>query len=132
MLRTEQPQFLEVVRNTLAEYLKPATAQELEAWWMTCKVFTLRDVQRALAAHAMDSDDGKRAPRPIDVKRRLISGATETTDRPVDPNYEERLAKYRADCIRSPAVVNCAHAIALRHGNRPWQERPTYTLPGEE
>jgi hypothetical protein len=121
MLRTEQPQFMDLVRNTLAEYVKPATPTELESWWMTCKVFTLRDVQRALAAHVVDPDDGKRAPRPIDVKRRLMTGAMEAERGPVDPHQAERHARHYLQSIRSPAVVGIAWDIALRHGNRPWQ-----------
>lgn len=120
MLRTDQAPFFALVSAALAEYVKPTTPAELEAWWGTCKVFTMADVERALKAHAMCADEGKRAPRPIDVKRRLVSGAVEheRAERPVD---EHRMAQYRAECIRAPGVVNTAHAIALRHGDKPWQ-----------
>jgi hypothetical protein len=87
---------------------------------MTCRVFTLHDVERALAAHQMDPDDGKRAPRPIDVKRRLVSGVVERPKQ-ADPHFAERIAQHYERSIRSPSVVATAHAIALRHGNKPWQ-----------
>lgn len=131
MLPTEQPKFFALVTTTLAAYVKQPTAPELEAWWGICRVFTMHDIQRALAAHQVDSDEGKRPPRPIDVKRRLISGVVERERPPVDPNFSERLARYHADSIRSPAVVNTAWAIALRHGNRPWQGHK-FTALGED
>lgn len=120
MLPHDQDKLFALVTDTLAAYAKVPTAQELGAWWATCRMFTLHDVERSLAAHQMDNDDGKRAPRPIDVKRRLVSGAVERP-RTEDPHFAERLEAYRLQAIRSPAVVACAHAIALRHGNRPWQ-----------
>lgn len=130
MLRTEQEQFFAVVTEALAGYVKTPTQAELEAWWAVCRVFTLRDVQRALAAHTMDSDEGKRAPRPIDVKRRLASGVMER-ERHEDPHAAERHARHLAQCIRSPVVVSIAWDIALRHGNRPWQSGEAYKLPGQ-
>lgn len=129
MLPTEQPKFYHVVREVLAAYVKAPTAQELEAWWATCRVFTLRDVERAFAAHQMDADDGTRPPRPIDVKRRLVSGTLERENR-ADPHFEERVRAHYEQSIRSPAVVNTAWDIAKRHGNRPWQGT-RFELPGE-
>jgi hypothetical protein len=129
MLPTEQPGFFKLVTSALAAYVKQPTPAELEAWWGTCRVFTLKDVDRALAAHTMDSDDGKRAPRPIDVKRRLVSGVVER-DRPqADPHMEERIARHREQSIRAPSVVNTAWDIAKRHGDRPWQTGLDALLP---
>jgi hypothetical protein len=122
MLRDEQPRLWEVVTLAIGEYAKRPTADELEQWWATCRVFSLDAVERALKAHAMDSDDGKRAPRPVDVKRRLAVPQRDHGGRefaPVDEN-SERMRAYRQACISSPSVVNTAHAIALKLGNRPW------------
>lgn len=129
MLPTDQPKFFALVNVSLAGYVKQPSAQELEAWWSVCRVFTLNDVERALGAHTMDSDDGKRAPRPIDVKRRLVSGVTERSRVPADPHFEARLARHREQSIRSPSVVNTAWDIAKRHGSRPWQGSK-FVVPG--
>jgi hypothetical protein len=121
MLRDEQPRLFEVVVAALAEYTKTPSTQELEQWWMTCRVFSLDAVERALKAHAVDPDDGKRAPRPVDVKRRLVIAAprSDVQREGLDPD-SPRMVAYRAQCIRSPSVRKTAQAIALRHGNRPW------------
>lgn len=74
MIPTEQPRFFDLVNQALAAYVKAPTGGELEAWWATCRHFTFDDVDRVLKAHTEDPDDGKRAPRPIDVKRRLGAG----------------------------------------------------------
>lgn len=74
MMTMEQARFFEVVREALGAYVKAATPLELESWWGTCRQFSLDDVERALKSHCDDGEDGKRAPRPIDVKRRLAVG----------------------------------------------------------
>lgn len=77
MLPTEQPRFFELVADALAEYTKRPDQAELEAWWTTCKGLALADVERALKAHADHHDDGKRAPRPVDIRRRVAAGSAE-------------------------------------------------------
>lgn len=133
MMSMQRDEFTAAVTAALAEYVKAPTAAELDAWWGTCRVFSLEDVVRSLKAHAMDPDDGKRAPRPIDVKRRLVSprrGESEPNVRPLDPE-SERMRAYRQACISSPSVRATAHAIALRHGDRPWfpGAAQRFTLP---
>ncbi len=75
MMPVEQARLFALVTETLAEYVKTPTAAELEAWWSSCRNLELREVERALKSHAADEDDGKRAPRPVDVKRRVSYGA---------------------------------------------------------
>lgn len=127
MLPTEQPKFYRAVTDILAAYVKTPTPAELESWWAVCKVFSLQDVERALAAHQMDPDDGKRPPRPIDVKRRLISGVTDREAQRYEPADIQRLRDHYERSIRSPVVRDIAWDIAKRHGNRPWQG--TYASP---
>jgi len=169
MITAEQPKFVELVTEALAQYTKAPTAAELEAWWITCKRFTIADVERALRDHSVDSEEGKRAPRPIDVKRRLEYGTREASgcaatgaagrcaypgifsdgtgggdrwwcpwhretrggpeaERWIEVSrqvpYAEALAKRSArmheESLRASGRIQTQHAIALRHGNRPW------------
>lgn len=170
MLPTEQGEFFAMVSKALSEYVKAPAPGELEAWWSTCRTYSLSQVDRALKEHAENQDDGKRPPRPVDIKRRINYGAPEgrgcaaadhtgrcqypgvmsdgtggdsafwcpwhfndrvgpdasrwierSREIPWNEAQERRAARMRAESIRSPSVVNTAHAIALRHGNRPWQ-----------
>src|SRR5206468_3302073 len=103
MFPHEQPLFFALVQRTLGEYVKTPTTGELEAWWATCRRFSFADVGRALQGHSEDPDDGKRAPRPVDVRRRLMAG---TMERAAPTNEQERilagrLARYHADMIRA-------------------------------
>ena len=184
MITPEQPKFAEVVSEALAQYAKRPTAADIEDWWVTCKRFSLADVERGLREHSDHEEDGKRAPRPIDVKRRLQYGTRETSgcsatgvsgrcaypgifsestgggeqwwcpwhrsDRggpeaerwiqvSLEVPYEKAMAKRSARMVeeaqRTRVVVNTSHAIALRHGNRPWQPRgapPVVTMPFNE
>lgn len=143
MMTFERPKLVAIVTAALAEYVKVPTATELDAWWGVCRVFNLADLERALRAHAMDPDDGKRAPRPVDMKRRLASPRRDPYEPGAAPSVsaeqEERLEAYRLACIRSPSVRATAHAIALRHGNKPWGPRgegpfqiPRQREPGED
>ena len=137
MMTTQRAEFTAVVSAALAEYVKVPTPAELDAWWGTCRVFSLDDVARTLKAHTMDPDDGKRPPRPVDVKRRLASPRRGPDDlqqpEPVDRN-SPRMAAYREACILSPSVRATAWAIALRHGNRPWfpDHEKRFELPARQ
>lgn len=75
MLPTEQEQFCEVVTEALGLYAKVPGPGDLEVWWRACKGFALADLERAFRAHADHPEDGKRAPRPVDVIRRVGAGA---------------------------------------------------------
>lgn len=170
MMPDEQPLFFALVTRALGEYVKAAAPAELEAWWGTCKRFGLMDLERAFKAHAEDDEDGKRAPRPIDIKRRLAQGTMDrqrcaafdptgqceypgifsegtsggesfwcpwhfrdragpeasrwierSREIPWEVAQAKRCERMTAEAIRAPAVVATAHAIAKRHGDKPWQ-----------
>jgi hypothetical protein len=72
---TEQDAFYELVAEALGLYAKTPTPADLELWWRACRGLSLADVDRALKAHADHPEDGKRAPRPVDVTRRVKAGA---------------------------------------------------------
>lgn len=167
----EQSAFFQVVTEGLALYAREPSEKELLAWWSACKQFAMADVRRALASHSDDADEGKRAPRPIDIVRKIESGsssggsqcaASDFTGRcqypgifsdgtsgegpwfcpwhreerngpdasrwietsrkvPWEVARQKRIDRMNAEGTRTPGVVNTAHAIALRHGDRPWQ-----------
>lgn len=75
MVPTEQPEFVEIVGEALGLYGKPLAPAEIDSWWRACRSMSLLDVRRTLDAHAADPEDGKRAPRPVDVFRRLAFGS---------------------------------------------------------
>lgn len=172
MHHLEREKFCGLVIDVLTKYAKPPSAGDLEAWWGACRTLELGDVERALSEHCDHPDEGKRAPRPIDVIRRVRSGSSSqastcaakdplagacrypgifsdgTTggehwycpwhreDRvgeaaakfiemshstPYAKAAAKRVARLQEAATHSPSVLNTAHAIALRHGDRPWQ-----------
>jgi hypothetical protein len=175
MMPSEQGEFFVLVTAALGEYVKTPSGAELEAWWASCRHLSLEDVERALKAHAASEEDGKRAPRPIDVKRRIGYGVgsqqggcavggcqfpgvfsdsttggeqwycpwhrearvgpeaarwVEVSERvAVEEAFRKRVERIHEEGRRSPSVVATAHAIALRHGDRPWQDGPRFVLP---
>ena len=181
MVPTEQPAFVELVGNALGLYGKPLAPAELDAWWRACRSMSLLDVRRTLDAHAADPEDGKRAPRPVDVFRRVsfgaqrsgagcaASGASGTCSYPgiwsdstsggerwycpwhrlehsgpeaerwIEVSHEvpyeaamaKRVERMRLESHGAPGVVDLAHVIALRHGDKPWQGR-RFEMPGED
>lgn len=74
MMGVERERFSALVNSTLAGYSKTVTQVEADGWWAKCRDFDFLDIQRALKAHEEEPDDGKRAPRPVDISRRLRSG----------------------------------------------------------
>lgn len=76
MLHTERGAFAKLIARQLGAYAKSPTPDEIGMWFDQLERFTLEDIGRALESHANQSDDGKRAPRPIDVIRALRSGAS--------------------------------------------------------
>lgn len=170
MMGVEQERFIALVTDALGQYAKTPTAKEFEYWWAACRTFAFPDIERALKDHQNDSDDGKRAPRPVDVTRRLRAGTrsgsgcaahgaagncqypgifssdthgsttwwcpwhfTDSSgpeaERWIQVSHEvpyevaaaKRKDRMLAEAIRAPGVVETAHAIARRHGDRPWQ-----------
>lgn len=178
MTPLEQGQLFDTVIHALGAYTREPNQRELEGWWLHLKAYALRDVERALRAHEADEDDGKRAPRPVDVKRRLSTSGTtaqcaardgggrceypgifadatdgrgawfcpwhreeragsnasqiiaKSTEVAFETAYAKRIERIYGESARSPAVVNTAHAIALRHGDKPWRPREAFNLPG--
>lgn len=170
MLPTEQARFFEIITEALGAYGKFPSKQELNPWWIECRAMSLEGLEVALKAHKEDPDRGERAPRPVDLTRRLKTGNRDgqrcaasspsgqcqypgifsdgtTGEGPwycpwhrqdrVGPEafrwidishnvpWEEASAKrterMKAEGQRAAAVVDRSHAIALRHGTRPWQ-----------
>ena len=70
---------------------------------MHLKAYTLRDVERALVAHESDEHKGDRAPKPIDVKRRL-SASSEGGQR----------------CAAATAAGRCEYPGIFSGGGRAW------------
>lgn len=89
MLPAEKARFFEIVQASLNGYAKFPDERELEAWWNECQGLTLDALQTAFKAHKDDPDRGEKAPRPVDITRRLKTGrrddrrcsATDTTGR---------------------------------------------------
>lgn len=75
MLPTEQDQFFKLIADALGDYAKSPTEDELKFWWKGCKGLSIPDIERALRAHGESPDEGKRAPRPIDIIRKVNAGA---------------------------------------------------------
>lgn len=171
MLPTEQTRFIEVVQQELGAYGKTPEQRELEAWWRECKGLSIDALEAAFKSHRADSDRGERAPRPVDITRRMKTGARDAqrcaatdvvhgqceypgifsdgttgegqwfcpwhrVDRagpeasvwiersreiPYAFAMRKREERMSGEASRAKPVVNLAHTIALRHGNRPWQ-----------
>lgn len=174
MLPHDQDELLDAVTSTLALYSKKLTAEDQATWWSACRAFSLEDVRRVLRDLAADPAEGKFAPKPIDVKRRIeaeqgaanagpatcaASGAAgrcaypgifsdsvtgserwycpwhrevkfgPDAERWIEVSHKVPFAEARAkrdlrmleEGQRALGVVDTSHAIALRHGNRPWR-----------
>lgn len=74
MLPTEQADFFRIVTATLNAYGRFPEPRELEAWWQECRGLSLDALEAALKAHRADQDRGERAPRPVDITRRMKTG----------------------------------------------------------
>lgn len=74
MLPTEQTRFFEIISRTLNAYGKFPDTRELEAWWHECRNLSLEGLDSALRSHREDQDRGERAPRPVDITRRMKVG----------------------------------------------------------
>ncbi len=76
MLPTDRGAFAKLIARHLGAYAKSPTPDEIGMWFDQLERFAIDDIGRALEAHSNHADDGKRAPRPIDVVRQLRSGST--------------------------------------------------------
>lgn len=178
MYPTEQARFFETINQALGAYGKFPERRELEAWWGECRSLTLEGLQVALKAHRDDPDRGERAPRPVDLTRRLKTGnrdeqrcaATDMTGRceypgifsdgtmgegphycpwhrtdrsgpdasawiersrniPFEVARAKRIDRMNTEAQGTAAVRHTAHAIALRHGQKPWQGNAMMSAP---
>lgn len=66
-------QFAEIVTEALSRYDREVSPEALEVWMRTLADYGNDRVQAALDEHAESAEDGKRAPRPVDIWRRLNS-----------------------------------------------------------
>lgn len=80
MLPTDRGAFAKLIARSLGAYAKSPTPDEIGMWFDQLERFTLDGIERALETHTQHADDGKRAPRPIDVIRALRSGSTGSED----------------------------------------------------
>lgn len=62
------------LESSLGMYARDLTEDDLDTWMASLKAFDLERVRSALREHMEHADDGKRAPRPVDVWRRLTTG----------------------------------------------------------
>ncbi len=74
MLPTEQPKFIQSVQAILGAYGKAPDQRDLESWWRECKPLSFDAFEVAVKAHRDDPDRGERAPRPVDITRRMKVG----------------------------------------------------------
>lgn len=79
MLPTEQARFFEIITHALGAYGKFPERRELEAWWGECRGLTLDALEVGLKSHRDDPDRGEKAPRPVDITRRLKTGNRDAT-----------------------------------------------------
>lgn len=75
MLPTEQARFFQVVAEQLGAYGKHPQQSDLEAWWRECRGMSIDALEAAFKVHRDDQERGERAPRPVDVTRRMRNGA---------------------------------------------------------
>jgi hypothetical protein len=179
MLPTEHARFCQLISLTLTAYAKKPSEDDLETWWRECKNLTMEGVESALKSHREDPDRGERAPRPVDITRRMKAGSRDSArcaardatgqceypgifsegtsgDGPwycpwhrqdhmgpeaarwIEISHQIPYAEARAKRIdrmneeaqRAPGAVATSHAIALRHGNKPWQPATRMQWPG--
>jgi hypothetical protein len=179
MLPTEQARFCQLVSHALTAYAKRPTEEEMEAWWRECKSLSLDALEAAFKSHREDPDRGERAPRPVDITRRMKAGSRDSArcaardatgqceypgifsegtsgdgpwycpwhrqdhmgpeasrwiqvsrEVPYSLARDKRIERMAAESLRSSMAVATSHAIALRHGNKPWQPATRMQWPG--
>ncbi len=76
-MRPEQKdEFVMMLAEILSFYDKDISPFSIQLWWGALKRFELAEVQRAMALHYQNPDQGKYAPRPGDIIR-LLEGSSQ-------------------------------------------------------
>lgn len=60
--------------SALGMYDRDANDQAVDTWYSALKAFDLARIRTAIRDHMDHPEDGKRAPRPVDIWRRLSHG----------------------------------------------------------
>lgn len=79
MLPTDRDAFATTLTSALGMYDREANDATVDTWMATLKAFDLARVRSALKDHMEHAEDGKRAPRPVDIWRRLTHGGGKGT-----------------------------------------------------
>lgn len=74
MLPTDRDALAKTITSALGMYDREANDATIDTWMATLKAFDLERVRSALRDHMEHAEDGKRAPRPVDIWRRLSHG----------------------------------------------------------
>ena len=77
MLPSDHDEFVELVTKALAGYARRPSADDLEDWWDKCHRLSLEGLRAAFKAHEDDPERGERAPRPVDITRRMKAGSSD-------------------------------------------------------
>lgn len=76
---TDREDLRTALASALGMYDREITDDGLDTWMASLKAFDLETVRVAIRAHMEADDEGKRAPRPVDIWRRLTSGGGKGT-----------------------------------------------------
>lgn len=74
MQSIDREAFAQTLTSALAMYDREVTDQAIDTWMSTLKAHELGRVRQAIRDHMDHHEDGKRAPRPVDIWRRLNAG----------------------------------------------------------
>lgn len=79
MLDTDRDELRKALTSALGMYDRDITDDALDTWMSALRYYPIERVRNAIKAHMESADDGKRAPRPVDIWRRLSSGSGKST-----------------------------------------------------
>jgi len=74
MLDTDREELRQALASALGMYDRAVTDDALDTWMNALRYYPIDRVRAAIKAHMEHADDGKRAPRPVDIWRRLSNG----------------------------------------------------------
>lgn len=74
MLPTDRDALRQTLTSALGMYDRDASDEAVDTWLSALKAFDLARVRSAIRDHMDHPEDGKRAPRPVDIWRRLSHG----------------------------------------------------------